>query len=80
MLAERKVDWKKAYVAYKFELAGDEQIAARYQYLDAFAETWGRTMYGGMTRWCHAPRREVDGPFHGARRPLPSTRITAPAT
>jgi len=53
VLDEWKVDWKKAYVAYKFELAGEEQIAARYQYRDAFAETWGRTMYGGMTRWCH---------------------------
>jgi hypothetical protein len=52
-LAERKVDWKKAYVAYKFELAGEEQVAAKYQYLEAFAEAWGRTMYGGMTRWCH---------------------------
>ena len=54
VLAEWNVDWKKAYVAYKFELAGEEQIAARFQYLDAFAEAWGRTMYGGMTRWCHA--------------------------
>ena len=54
VLAERKVDWKKAYVAYKFQLAGEEQIAAKYQYLEAFADAWGRTMYGGMTRWCHA--------------------------
>ena len=53
VLAEGNVDWKKAYVAYKFALAGPEQIAGRYQYLDAFAETWGRTMYGGMARWCH---------------------------
>ncbi|MBU4271211.1 MAG: hypothetical protein KKE86_02340 [Planctomycetes bacterium] len=53
VLAERGVDWKKTYVAYKFELAGEQQVAARYQYLDAFAETWGRTMYGGTTRWCH---------------------------
>ena len=52
-LAERNVDWKKAYVAYKYELAGEGQVAARYQYLDAFAETWGRTMYGGITNWCH---------------------------
>ncbi|MBN1817713.1 MAG: hypothetical protein JW828_10150 [Sedimentisphaerales bacterium] len=52
-LAEWGVDWKKAYVAYKFELSGDEQAAAKYQYLDAFAETWGRTMYGGITDWCH---------------------------
>ena len=26
--------------------------AARYQYLDALAEAWGRTMYGGMAAWC----------------------------
>ncbi|MGA2616701.1 MAG: glycosyl hydrolase [Thermoguttaceae bacterium] len=52
VLAERRVDWKKAYVAYKFRLAGEEQAAARYQYLDARAEAWGRTMYGGMSQWC----------------------------
>jgi len=52
VLAQWKVDWKKAYVAYKFELTGEQQVAARYQYLDAFAEAWGRTMYGGMTAWC----------------------------
>ncbi len=52
VLAERHVDWKKAYVAYKFQLAGEEQAAARYQYLDARADAWGRTMYGGITRWC----------------------------
>ncbi len=52
LLAERKVDWKKAFVAWKFKLAGEEHIAARYQYADAFAEAWGRTMYGGMSRWC----------------------------
>ena len=52
ILAEQGADWKKAYVAYQFELTGDEQLAARYQYFDAFAEAWGRTMYGGMTEWC----------------------------
>jgi hypothetical protein len=52
VLAEWNVDWKKAYVAYKSELAGEEQIAARYQYLDALAEAWGRTMYGGIAAWC----------------------------
>ncbi len=52
VLAEWKVDWKKAYVAYKFALVGDEDRAARFQYLDAFAEAWGRVMYGGMSRWC----------------------------
>ena len=53
VLSEWNVDWKKAYAAYKFELAGEQQTAARYQYIDAFAEAWGRTMYGGMTDWCH---------------------------
>ncbi len=52
VLAEHKADWKKAYVAYKFRLSGDEQAAARYQYLEARAEAWGRTMYGGITKWC----------------------------
>ena len=41
VLAEWKVDWKKAYVAYKFELAGEEQTAARYQYLDALRRGLG---------------------------------------
>lgn len=52
VLAEQGVDWKLAYAAYKFQLSGDAQVAARYQYLEARAETWGRTMYGGITRWC----------------------------
>ena len=52
VLAEWKVDWKKAYAAYKFRLAGDDDAAARFQYMDAFAEAWGRTMYGGMSNWC----------------------------
>ncbi len=52
VLDEWGVDWKKAYVAYKFQLSGEDQAAARYQYLDARAETWGRTMYGGITSWC----------------------------
>ena len=53
VLRERHVDWKKALVAWKFRLAGEEQPAARYQYQDAFAEAWGRTLYGGLSRWCH---------------------------
>ncbi len=52
VLAELGVDWKQAYVGYKFKLAGEAQAAARYQYLEARAEAWGRTMYGGITRWC----------------------------
>lgn len=52
LVAERKLDLAKLLVGYKFRLAGDEQLAARYAYLDAFAESWGRTMYGGMSRWC----------------------------
>ena len=52
VIAERKLDPAKLLVAYKFRLAGEEQTAAFYNYLDAFAEAWGRNMYGGMTRWC----------------------------
>ncbi len=54
VLAEKGLDWKTAYVAFKFQLAGDTQAAARYAYHEALSEAWGRTMYGGMTRWCHA--------------------------
>ena len=66
-LADWDVDWKLAYVAYKFELTGELQTAARFQYLDAFAETWGRTMYGGMTDWCHRHNVQSIGHFmeHG---------------
>jgi len=54
-LKRRGVDWKRALVAWKFELAdADEQVAAKYQYQDAFGEAWGRTLYGGLTEWCHA--------------------------
>ena len=52
LIAERKLDLAKLLVGYKFKLAGDEQTAAYYAYLDCFAESWGRTMYGGMSRWC----------------------------
>ena len=52
LVAERKLDLNKLLVAYKFKLSGDEQTAAYYSYLDCFAEAWGRTMYGGMSRWC----------------------------
>jgi len=52
VLEEWGVDWKKAYVAYKFKLAGDDHTAARYQYMEALAEAWGRVMYGGMSDWC----------------------------
>ena len=55
MLKSRGIDWKKALVAWKFTLADpDEQTAAKYQYQDAFAEAWGKTFYGGLTKWCHA--------------------------
>jgi hypothetical protein len=63
MLAERKVDWKKPLVAWKFPLAGDEQAAAKYQYQDAFAEAWGRTLYGGLQTWCKAHHVESMGHF-----------------
>lgn len=52
VIAERKQSLAKLLVAYKFKLAGEEQTAGMYGYLDCFAESWGRTMYGGMSRWC----------------------------
>ena len=52
MLEERGIDWKAALVAWKHELAGEDQAAYRYQYQDAFAEAWGRTLFGGIERWC----------------------------
>ncbi|MGA2500615.1 MAG: glycosyl hydrolase [Tepidisphaeraceae bacterium] len=52
VIAERKFDLNKLLVGYKFKLAGEEQTAAFYSYIDCFAEAWGRTMYGGMSRWC----------------------------
>ncbi len=52
MFKERGVDRIPAYVAWKFKLAGEAQAAARYQYAETRAETWGRVMYGGLTAWC----------------------------
>ena len=52
VLSERGVDWKQAYVAWKIGLAGEDQAAAKYAYHEALSEAWGRTLYGGMTRWC----------------------------
>jgi hypothetical protein len=67
VLAELGVDWKQAYVAYKFQLSGEAQAAARYQYLEARAEAWGRTMYGSLSRWCHERGVQSIGHFmeHG---------------
>ena len=56
-LKARGVDWKAAYVAWIFKLAGEAQTAAFYQYAEARAETWGRVMYGGLSEWCH--KRDV---------------------
>jgi hypothetical protein len=51
-LKARKTDWMKALVAWKFTLAGEEQAAARLAYRNAFGESWGETMYGGIADWC----------------------------
>ena len=48
----RGVNWMPAYVAWKFKLAGEAQAAARYQYAETRAATWGRVMYGGLSEWC----------------------------
>ncbi len=52
MLEERGVDWKAALVAWMDQLAGEDQVAYRYQYRYALAEAWGRTLYGGIDDWC----------------------------
>ena len=67
IFAERGIDRKHALTAWKFKLAGEEHAAARYQYQDAFAEAWGRTLYGGITRWCEAHNVTSIGHFleHG---------------
>ncbi len=68
LIAERKLDLNKLLVAYKFKLAGEEQTSAYYSYLDCFAESWGRTMYGGMSRWCRERKVVSMGHFmeHGS--------------
>ncbi|NIA13291.1 MAG: hypothetical protein GWP08_04365 [Nitrospiraceae bacterium] len=64
MLDERGADWMQALVAFKCGLAGPEQeAAAKYQYIDAFAEAWGRTLFGGITEWCHDHGVESTGHF-----------------
>ncbi len=80
VLAERKVDWKKALVAWKFRLAGEEQVAARYQYADAFSRstaTWGAsTSYAGSTS--RARRRPASSRCRSwaARSPTSTARRT----
>jgi hypothetical protein len=54
VLAERNQDYATALVAFKYELAGAADAAWQYVYVDALLEAWGRTMYGGMLRWCEA--------------------------
>ncbi len=51
-LKSRGVDWMSAYVSWAFKLSGEAQDAARYQYAETRAETWGRVMYGGLSEWC----------------------------
>lgn len=60
---ERNIDWKKAYIAWKFKLKGEDQAAARYAYIDTLFEAWARTMYGGMTRFCEERGVESIGHF-----------------
>ena len=54
-LKTRGEDVGELLTALKFKLADPEQQArARTRYLDARAETWGRTMYGRHSEWCRA--------------------------
>ncbi len=56
LIAERGLDLPKLLAGYKYKLAGEEQTAAYHTYLDLFAESWGRTMYGGLSKWCREHR------------------------
>ncbi|RMF86687.1 MAG: hypothetical protein D6741_21575, partial [Planctomycetota bacterium] len=54
-LKARGIDWRRALVAWKLKLADpEEQAAYNYQYRYALAEAWGKTLYGGISRWCRA--------------------------
>ena len=77
LMAERGVDWKKALVAWKVGLAGEEQVAAKFQYADAFAEAWGRTMYGGLSKWCREHKVVSMGHFMEHNNELFSQRLCA---
>ncbi len=77
MLKERGIDWKKALVAWKFKLAGEEQIAAKYQYQDALAETWGRLLFGGIETWCRDHKVTSIGHFLEHRQEYLHPRLCA---
>ncbi|MFO7974905.1 MAG: glycosyl hydrolase [Candidatus Hydrogenedentota bacterium] len=78
MLNERGVDWKRAFVAKKLQLGDpDEQTAALYQYNFALAEAWGRTLYGGITNWCHEHNVRSIGHFLEHRDCLLSQKLCA---
>ncbi|GAB6165879.1 hypothetical protein JCM19992_18790 [Thermostilla marina] len=54
-LKARGIDWRRALVSWKLQLADpEEQAAYNYQYRYALAEAWGKTLYGGISRWCRA--------------------------
>ncbi len=54
-LKDRGENIGELLVALKFRLQEDEdQARAKYRYLDARAEIWGRTMYGRISAWCDA--------------------------
>ena len=62
ILKERGIDWKLPFLAWAGKLEGEVLTSARYQYADAFAEAWGRTLYGALSAWC--AKRGVDSIGH----------------
>ena len=50
--SEKGIDEKKALTAWKFRLAGEEDLAARYAYMDTLLDVFGKGLYGGMSKWC----------------------------
>ena len=54
-LVRRGENVAELLTALKFKLDDDEaQKRARYQFLQARAEVWGRTLYGRQSAWCKA--------------------------
>ncbi len=54
-LVRRGENIAELLTALKFKLADEEaQKRARYQFLQARSEVWGRTMYGRQSAWCKA--------------------------
>jgi hypothetical protein len=72
--AERGVDWKKAFVAYKFELAGGRAGGGAVRLPRRVLRDLGPHDVRRHDPLVRRARRAVDRSLHGTRRPLPGPR------